>query len=78
MGSALGFVGVHEPTIGDYGIFYAVFLLSSVLWAISFAADVHHIFLRVGSAWVRTMYLLCALIFLIPALASLRTIFSVV
>ncbi len=77
VGRALGSVGVHEPTMGDYGIFYAGFLLSSVLWAISFAALVHHLFLRVGSAWVRTMYRLCALAFLIFALASRRAVFSV-
>ncbi len=30
VGSALGSVGVHDPTAGDYGIFFAGFLMSSI------------------------------------------------
>ena len=72
VGSALGSVGVHDPGPADYGIFYAGFLMSSIAWAVSFAALVDRLFRRVGASWVRATYRICAAAFLLLALASVR------
>ncbi len=72
VGSALGSVGVQEPRPADYGIFYAGFLMSSIAWAIFFAALVDRLFRRVGASWVRATYRACAAAFLLLALLSVR------
>jgi chemosensory pili system protein ChpE len=43
MGSALGAVGVHEPTVFDYIAFFTGFMLSSIVWAFLFAALVNRL-----------------------------------
>jgi chemosensory pili system protein ChpE len=72
LGSALGAVGVQQPTPADYGIFLAGFMASSVLWCFVCAAIVDRLFRRAGPGWARITYRLCALAFLALALASLR------
>lgn len=72
MGSALRAVGVTVPTPSDYGVFFAGFVLSSVVWAFFCAALVDRLFGRVGQRWARITYRLCAIAFLALALSMLR------
>src|SRR5262245_7685226 len=37
LGTALGALGIRDPSIGDYSVFFAGFMLSSVVWAFLFA-----------------------------------------
>jgi chemosensory pili system protein ChpE len=76
LGSALGAVGVHEPRALDYTAFFFGFMLSSVVWALLFAAIVDRVLGRAGVRWARTTYRLCAIVFLALALASLRELFG--
>jgi chemosensory pili system protein ChpE/L-lysine exporter family protein LysE/ArgO len=72
VGSALGAVGAFEPTAADHAVFFAGFMASSLLWAIVCAAAVDRVFRRVGTAWARLTYRLCAAAFLALALGSVR------
>jgi chemosensory pili system protein ChpE/L-lysine exporter family protein LysE/ArgO len=72
LGSALGAVGVSEPRSADYAVFFAGFMLSSIVWAVVFAAIVDWALGRAGSRWARVTYRLCAVLFLALALTSLR------
>lgn len=76
LGSALGAVGVQQPTAADYGLFLAGFMASSVLWCFVCAAIVDRLFRRAGARWARVTYRLCALAFLALALASLRDLLT--
>jgi chemosensory pili system protein ChpE len=53
LGSALGAVGVREPTVSDYAVFFAGFMVSSVVWSVVCAALVDRLFRRAGVRWVR-------------------------
>ena len=72
LGSALGAVGVPRPTAVDYSVFFAGFMMSSIVWAFVFAALVDRLFRGTGSRWVRITYRVCAVAFLALALSSLR------
>lgn len=72
LGSAMGAVGVAAPTSADYGVFFAGFMASSVLWCFVCAAIVDRVFKRAGLRWARVTYKLCALAFLALALGSVR------
>jgi len=72
MGSALGAVGVHEPTVFDYTAFFVGFMLSSIVWAFLFAAFVGRVLGRAGVRWAQLTYRACAIAFLALALSSLR------
>lgn len=72
LGSAMGAVGVAAPTSADYGVFFAGFMASSVLWCFVCAAIVDRVFKRDGLRWARVTYKLCALAFLALALGSVR------
>ncbi|MFN3581005.1 MAG: LysE family transporter [Pseudomonas sp.] len=76
MGSALGAVGVTEPTAADYGLFFAGFMLSSFIWCFVCAAIVDRVFRKAGMHWARATYRLCAIAFLILALGSLRDLIT--
>jgi len=76
LGSALGAVGVHEPRRDDYAVFFAGFMLSSVVWAFVFAALVDWALGRAGSRWARVTYRMCAILFLALALTSLRELWA--
>ena len=76
LGSALGAVGVHEPRSADYAVFFAGFMLSSVVWAFVFAALVDWALGRAGSRWARVTYRMCAILFLALALTSLRELWA--
>jgi chemosensory pili system protein ChpE len=72
LGSAMGAVGVHEPSPTQYGVFFAGFMTSSVLWCFICAALVDRVFRSVGQHWARLTYRACAIAFLALALSSLR------
>jgi chemosensory pili system protein ChpE len=74
MGSALRAVGVTVPTPFDYGVFFAGFMLSSIVWAFFVAAVVDRVFRRAGRQWARVTYRLCAIAFLALALSLLREV----
>lgn len=72
LGSAMGAVGVHQPSPAQYGVFFAGFMTSSVLWCFICAALVDRVFRSVGQHWARITYRACAIAFLALALSSLR------
>jgi chemosensory pili system protein ChpE len=72
MGSALSAVGVAQPQPADYGIFFAGFMASSLIWCFVCAALVDRLFRKTRQRWVKITYRLCAIAFLVIALSSLR------
>jgi chemosensory pili system protein ChpE len=76
LGSALGAVGVSAPGPVDYAVFFAGFMASSVVWAVVCAWGVAHLHRLAGPGWVRLTYRVCALAFLLLALASMRDLFT--
>ncbi len=76
LGSAMGAVGIANPTASHYTIFFAGFMVSSVLWSFLCAGVVAQVFRRPGLNWVRLTYRACAIAFLILALSSLRNLWS--
>ncbi len=72
LGSAMGAVGVLEPEPAHYGVFFAGFMVSSVVWAFVCAALVARLFRDTSARWARITYRLCALAFLALALSSVR------
>lgn len=74
LGSAMGAVGIHEPSPVDYALFFAGFMASSVVWAFFCAAVVDRLFRRAGARWARVTYKLCAAAFLALAVASIRDV----
>jgi chemosensory pili system protein ChpE len=72
MGSALGAIGVENPTTVDYAAFFAGFMLASIVWSFLFAALVDRVLGHAGIRWARIAYRVCALAFLALALSSAR------
>jgi chemosensory pili system protein ChpE/L-lysine exporter family protein LysE/ArgO len=72
LGSALGALGAHEAGLAEYATFFAGFMLSSIVWALLFAAIVDRLFGSASARWARVTYRMCAVLFLALALASLR------
>lgn len=72
LGSAMGAVGVSEPSVAQYAVFFGGFMVSSVLWCFICAALVDRVFRNLGQHWARLTYRACAIAFLALALASLR------
>jgi chemosensory pili system protein ChpE/L-lysine exporter family protein LysE/ArgO len=72
LGSALGAVGVQEPGMVGYSVFFSGFMLSSVVWALLFAWLVDRLVGSAGASWARITYRICAIAFLALACASLR------
>lgn len=72
MGSALGSVGVAQPGARDYGVFFAGFMTSSLLWCFVCAALVDRLFRRAAAHWSRFTYRCCAALLLALALGTLR------
>lgn len=75
MGSALGAIGVTQPTASDYGVFFTGFMVASVVWCFVCAALVDQLFRRAGQHWARFTYRLCAAALLALALGTLRDLF---
>lgn len=72
VGSAMGAVGVADPTARDYALFFCGFMASSLVWAFFCAYAVGALFARAGQGWARLTYRLCAAAFLALALGSIR------
>ena len=72
LGSALGAVGVQEPSTADYAVFFAGFMTSSVAWAFICAALVDRLFRNATARWANVTYKLCAIAFLVLAASALR------
>ncbi len=76
IGSALGSLGVSEPTPAHYAMFFAGFMLASLVWAFVCAALIVKTLGRASGAWVGLTYRLCALGFVMLALSSLNGLLS--
>ena len=76
LGSALGAVGIHNPTQTDYAVFFAGFMASSLVWCVLCAALVARLFRSAGSRWVKVTYRLCAVALMTLAASSLRDLFN--
>jgi chemosensory pili system protein ChpE/L-lysine exporter family protein LysE/ArgO len=72
MGSAMGAIGVTQPTMVDYGIFFLGFMVASVAWCFVCAALVDQLSRRTDQLWARFTYRLCAVALLLLALGNLR------
>ena len=72
VGSALGALGVQDPVLSDYAIFFAGFMLCSVCWCFVCAAFIERLFRSTGKRWLGASYKLCGLAFLCFALLSLQ------
>lgn len=72
LGSALGAVGIEQPTTVDYGVFFGGFMASSIVWAFVCAAIVDRLFRRAGARWASVTYKLCAVAFVALAAGSVR------
>jgi chemosensory pili system protein ChpE/L-lysine exporter family protein LysE/ArgO len=72
MGSAMGAIGVTQPTMVDYGIFFLGFMVASVAWCFVCAALVDQLSRRTDQLWARFTYRLCAVALLLLALGTLR------
>ncbi len=74
LGSAMGAVGVAEPTLTHYSLFFAGFMASSLVWCVVCAAIVDRVFRNTGQRWARLTYRLCAIAFLLLALSSIKNL----
>lgn len=72
LGSALGAVGIEQPTAIDYGVFFSGFMASSIVWAFVCAAIVDRLFRGTGVRWASITYKLCAVAFIALAAGSVR------
>ena len=76
MGGAMGSVGVSRPGPLDYAVFFAGFMIASLVWCFVCAALVDRVFRRAGAAWARFTYRLCAAALLSLAFSTLRDLAS--
>lgn len=76
IGSAMAAVGVADPGPAHYGVFFAGFMASSVVWAVFCAAVVARLFRDASAGWARLTYRLCAIAFLALAMSSLRELLA--
>lgn len=76
MGSATGAVGIADPSVSDYGVFFAGFMAASLLWCFVCAALVDRLFRRAAAHWSRFTYRCCAALLLALALGTLRDLLS--
>jgi len=76
IGTAMGSLGIEQPRAQDYAVFFAGLMAASVLWCFVCAAIVDRMFRRVGAAWARFTYRLCAAVLLGLALSALRDLVS--
>jgi len=74
LGSALGAIGVSEPTTSHYAVFFAGFMASSLIWCFLCAALVDRVFRNAHGKWAKLTYQACAIAFLVLALISARNI----
>jgi chemosensory pili system protein ChpE/L-lysine exporter family protein LysE/ArgO len=72
----LGALGIAAPGIEDYAMFFSGFMMASVTWAVFCAAAIDRIFKKAGQKWVALTYHLCAVIFMVLAVNTVRELFS--
>ncbi|MFK7965378.1 MAG: LysE family transporter [Burkholderiaceae bacterium] len=72
IGSALGSLGVSDPSFTDYTVFFAGFMTSSVLWCFVCASLVNRLFSGAGVRWIRLATRSCAVAFVVLAILSMR------
>lgn len=73
IGSALGSLGIDQPSISDYTIYFSGFMLASLLWCFICALLVHLLVRNLEGKWTAITYKACALAFFILAIESLRS-----
>ena len=71
LGSAFGAIGIPNPKATDFALFFAGFMLSSILWCFFCAAIVNKLFGSAGARWKIWTYRLCALAFFYLACGTL-------
>ncbi|HLP08865.1 MAG TPA: LysE family transporter [Opitutaceae bacterium] len=76
IGSALGSLGVSQPTLAHYAVYFGGFMAASVVCGVVVAWLVERLLRRAGLRWARLTYRACALGFLLLALSSFRSVFT--
>jgi len=76
LGSALGSLGINDPAPLHYFVFFAGFMVSSILWAFMCAAMVDRLFRNASQKWAHLTYKICALAFLLLAMSSAKQLVS--
>jgi chemosensory pili system protein ChpE/L-lysine exporter family protein LysE/ArgO len=74
LGSAMSAVGVVNPALEHYAVFFSAFMTASILWSFVCAGIVATLFRRADGVWAALTYRACAIAFLLLALASLRSL----
>ncbi len=74
LGSALGAIGISNPEPSDYLAFFMGFVAASVIWAIGCAWIVSRIARQLSPNLARLSYRICAVMFILLALTSLRNL----
>ena len=72
IGSALGSLGIPDPTITDYAIYFSGFMVASILWCFICASLVTLLIHKLKPSWTNITYKICALAFLLLAFGALR------
>ncbi len=72
LGSAFATIGIANPQPADFVLFFAGFMLSSILWCFFCAAIVNKLFGSAGTRWKIWTYRICALAFLYLAFGTLN------
>lgn len=72
LGSVLGTLGISQPTTSDYGLFFAGFMTSSVLWCFICAGLIHIMYRALPAVVTHWLNLLCGWTLLGLALGTLR------
>ena len=72
LGSAFATIGIANPQSADFVLFFAGFMLSSILWCFFCAAIVNKLFGSAGTRWKKWTYRICALAFLYLACGTLN------
>lgn len=76
IGSALGSLGIQNPTLTDYTIYFAGFMTASVSWCFICAFLINILASKLASHWTSLTYKICALVFLLLAISALRDLFN--
>ena len=74
LGSAFGALGVKEPTIYHYFIFFLGFISSSIIWCFICALAVEKIFRFTNSLIKKYIFRICSLVFIYLALGTLHSL----
>ena len=72
LGSSFATIGIANPQPADFVLFFAGFMLSSILWCFFCAAIVNKLFGSAATRWKIWTYRICALAFLYLAFGTLN------